>query len=130
MARILMSSTIDSIRALRVMPKVIEAAEYNQVRLALRRLGNPLRVALPDHRGLEIILDDRHWLCVDGNREDLPVMAWTDFDTREHNQAIHVAVPCQLRLYHMHAGLVMGSALEALRQALSEQLAASVTPGK
>ncbi len=118
-----MPGTIDTIRTLRVMPKVIEAAHYNQVRLALLRLGNPLRAALPDHRGLEMILDNRQWLCVDSNFEDLPIMAWADFDTREHNRAIHATVPCQLHLYHMHAGLVMGSALDALSRALAEQLA-------
>ncbi|MEA2079820.1 MAG: hypothetical protein U9P00_08185, partial [Pseudomonadota bacterium] len=90
--------------------------------LALRRLGNPLRVDLPDHRGLEVILNDHHWLCVDSIKDDQPIMAWLDFDTRSHNQALHEPVPCQLRLYHMHAGLVMGSALDALDQSLTGKL--------
>ena len=58
--------------ALRTMPKSIEASVYNHVRLALRRLGFPLRVPVPGHRGLEIILDDRIWLCVDANAEESP----------------------------------------------------------
>jgi hypothetical protein len=117
-----MDLQIDSLRPLRVMPKTIEAACYNHVRLALRRLGKPLRVDLPDHRGLEIILNDRVWLCIDSTHDDQPVMAWLDFDTRRHNAALHEPVPCQLRLYHMHAGLVMGSALDALDRSLTEKL--------
>jgi hypothetical protein len=119
-----MDPHVASIRPLRVMPKTIEAACYNQVRLALRRLGNPLRVELPEHRGLEIILEDDNWLCVDSARNDQPIMAWLCFDTRRHNNALHEPVPCQLRLYHMHAGLIMGSALDALEQSLVAKLAA------
>lgn len=118
-----MDPRIDSIRPLRVIPKTIEAVCYNHVRLALRRLSNPLRVDLPDHPGLEIILNDHHWLCIDSIYDDQPIMLWLDFDTCSHNQALHNPVPCQLRLYHTHAGLVMGSALDALDQALIENLA-------
>jgi hypothetical protein len=114
---------LDEITALRVMPKTIEATCYNHVRLALSRLGNPLRVDIPDHRGLDIILSDQHWLCVDNFRGDQPILAWLDFDTRKHNTGLHEPVTCQLRLYHMHAGLIMGSALDALHQALQKQLA-------
>jgi hypothetical protein len=123
-----MDRRIASIRPLRIMPKTIEAACYNQVRLALLRLGNPLRVALPGHRGLEIILEDSHWVCVNSAFDDQPIMAWLDFDTRKHNKALHEPVPCQLHLYHMHAGLIMGSALDALEQSLIEQLADRPTP--
>jgi len=123
-----MDHCIDSIPPLRVMPKTIEAVCYNHVRLALGRLGNPLRVDLPDHRGLEVILNDHHWLCVDSIKDDQPIMAWLDFDTRRHNQALHEPVPCNLRLFHMHAGLVMGSALDALVQSLAEKLAAEPGP--
>lgn len=117
-----MDHCIDNIRPLRVMEKTIEASCYNRVRLALLRLGNPLRINLPDHRGLEIILNNRHWLCVDGNGDDQLIMAWRDFDTRKHNNALHEAVPCQLRLYHINAGLIMGSALDSLEESLTEKL--------
>jgi len=108
--------------ALRVMPKIIDAACYNHVRLALLRLGRPLRVSLPDHRGLEIILNNDCWVCVDSTHDDQIIMVWLEFDTGKHNQALHAPVPCQLRLYHMCAGLVMGSALEALDQTLADEL--------
>jgi len=121
-----MPHPVYSLPALRIMSKTIEASCYNHVRLALRRLGNPLQVELPDHRGLEIILENHLWLCIDTTNDDQPVMAWLDFDTSGHNQALHEPVPCKLRLYHMHAGLVMGSALDALDQSLAEKLAKAV----
>jgi hypothetical protein len=107
--------------ALRAMPKSIEASIYNHARLALRRLGSPLRVAVPGHRGLEIILDDHTWLCVDANADDQPVMAWLDLATH-HRDNLHEPVNCTLELYHRCAGLVMGSALDSLDGALAEIL--------
>lgn len=106
---------------LRTMPKSIEASVYNHVRLALRRFGAPLRVAVPEHRGLEILLDDNLWLCVDANAEDQPVMAWVEFAVR-HRDNLHEPISCTLELYHRCAGLVMGSALDALNAALNDLL--------
>jgi len=107
--------------ALRTLPKTIEASVYNHVRLALRRLGAPLRIAVPDHRGLEIILDHHLWLCVDANAEDQPVMAWKEFASQGRDD-LQAPVACTLELYHRFAGLVMGSALDALGEALHERL--------
>jgi len=107
------------ISPLRVLPKTIEAGCYNQVRLALLRIGDPLRIDLPDHRALEVILNKKHWLCVDTSQDDQRIMMWSEFDTRKHNSALHEDVPCSLYLYHMHAGLIMGTALEALCNSLN-----------
>ncbi|MHB8729331.1 MAG: hypothetical protein ACYC9K_09910 [Sulfuricaulis sp.] len=105
---------------LRTFPKLIEADNYNRVRLALKRLPRPLRVELPDHRGLDALLDDDGWLVVDTLQADQPVLAWVEFG---HRSALHEPVACVLKLYHVHAGLVMGTALEALDKALKQRLA-------
>lgn len=117
-----MKYPIDSIAPLRIMPKTIEAVCYNHARLALLRIKNPLRIEIEDHRGLEIILMDSYWLCVDSLQDDQPIMAWCDFDKHNHNSALHEPIPCQLHLYHTHAGLIMGSALDSLDKALAEKL--------
>jgi len=83
--------------ALRTLPKAIEASVYNHVRLALRRLGSPLRVAVPGHRGLEIIFESRVWMCVDANAEDQPVMTWLDFGNRGRDN-LQAPVSCILEL--------------------------------
>ncbi len=106
---------------LRVLPRTVKAADFNRVRLALRRLGRPLRVTLAAHRGLEIILDNQAWVCVDSLHQDLLILAWRSFDTAER-YGLHEDVRCELCLYHTHAGLIMGSALEQLGQALTQRL--------
>ncbi|MBL1276742.1 MAG: hypothetical protein COB30_011705 [Ectothiorhodospiraceae bacterium] len=117
-----MTQPIDSIHSLKVMSKIIDAVCYNHARLALLRISNPLRIEIPDHRCLEAILSDDYWLCVDSCQEDQPILAWCDFDKHDHNAALHQPIPCQLRLYHSHAGLIMGSALDSLDRALTEVL--------
>jgi len=114
-----MSSTRD-LPPLRVMPKQLEAACYNQVRLALRRLGEPLSVSLPGHRGLDMLLARTEWVCLDTISDDFPVMAWKDFARAGVN--LHEPVSCRLELYHRCAGLVMGTALDALVEALDGRL--------
>jgi hypothetical protein len=111
-----------NLEPLRSFPKHIEADCYNHVRLALKRLSRPLRLALPDHRGLEVVLDDDGWLIVDSLQADQPVLAWVDFNHRR--DSLHEPVECVLKLYHVHAGLVMGTALEALDKALAGRLTA------
>jgi hypothetical protein len=70
---------------------------------------------------LEIILTDQYWLCIDNCLGDRPIMAWTDFQLSDRS-ALHTPVSCMLRLYHVHAGLVMGEVLEVLGHVLSDKL--------
>ena len=104
---------------LRTVPKRVGAGCYNQVRLALGRLGAPLRVPLARHRGLEMILAKDCWTCVDSLNDDLVVLQWISFDAQR--SALHEPVGCQLQVYHLHAGLVMGSVLEDLEQVLARR---------
>src|SRR5512134_2274609 len=108
-----------NIPPLRVMPKSIDAACYNTVSVALKRLGEPLRLDIPDHRGLEAVLRRHLWLCVDATRDDFdfPVLGWGDFQVHSRSN-LHQPIACQLALYHWNAGLVMGTALESFVAAL------------
>ena len=106
---------------MRIMPKVIEATTFNQARLALLRIGNPLRVSLNGHRCLDVILSQELWLCVDACNDDQPIMAWREIETL-HRDALHQPINCKLHLYHTHASLIMGSALDCLAQELSDLL--------
>lgn len=117
-----LSKRLSELTALRVMPKRVEARCFNDARVALHRIGNPLRIALPDHRGLEVIVAEDAWLCVDSLQEDLPVLAWCEF-AGTAREGLHEPVACELRLYHLHAGLIMGSAVDALTEALDTLLA-------
>ena len=106
---------------MRIMPKVIEATTFNQARLALLRVGNPLRVSLKDHPCLDVILSQEQWLCVDACNGDQPIMAWRDFEMQHRNE-LHKPIECKLYMYHTHAGLIMGTARDCLTEVLKELL--------
>lgn len=100
----------------------IAAERYNRVRLALLRLGAPLRLSVPGLRGIDLLLDTDAWACVDRTLDDLPVVAWVDFE--KHREGLHQPVACQLRYYHVYAGMIVKTAQEAMDQMLADRLAA------
>ena len=112
-------SRLNELPILRSRPIAVEAVRYNRVRLALRRLDNPLRLELPKLRSLDFILEDRLWALVDRDLNDIPVVAWTEFAQRS---ALHRAVPCVLRYYHAHADAVVDKALLKLDDILTSRL--------
>jgi hypothetical protein len=107
--------------ALHTLRKFIPAQDFNRVRLALRRIENPLRFPLGKMHCLEMILSNRFWLCIDSCKEDRPVLAWTAFET-SNRSGLHEPVACDLRLFHVHAGLVMGEILENIGIELQRRL--------
>ena len=108
---------------LRTLPKIIDAACYNRVRLALLRMGSPLRLEIPGHR-LDMVLTDRAWMGIAPWQMEIPMLVWTEFRPRPR-RSLHEPVSCMLHLYHMHAGLIMGTALDDLDKLLIERLAQS-----
>jgi len=100
---------------------LIDGARYNQVRLGLLRLENPLRLKLTGLRGMDIILDDTTWVCVDRTMYDLPVLAWTDFENSNRN-GLHEPVHCQLHFYHIHADLIIETVLATMTSVLTQLL--------
>lgn len=116
-----MPNPLDDHHTLHTMHKIIAAEDYNRVRLALKRIGNPLQFELTSMRCLEIILNDQYWLCFDSCMDDQPVMAWTAFEVSGRS-ALNAPVECELRLYHVHGGLVMGEVLEELGHSLETML--------
>ncbi|HKJ76711.1 MAG TPA: hypothetical protein VKA64_05865 [Gammaproteobacteria bacterium] len=99
----------------------LEAGRYNRVQVALKRLGEGLRLELPELKHLEFILQRDAWVVVDTDLEDLPVLAWTDFQV-EGRAALHEPVPCRLRLYHANAGLLIKTVLGAMDTILERRL--------
>lgn len=106
---------------MRSLPKSVDAKYYNRVRLALLRLANPLRVSLDELGDADMILEDGVWLCVDRSRDDLPLLAWKDFE-RKDRAALHQPIECTLHLYHAHAGMLMGRVLPELDRVLDRKL--------
>lgn len=105
-----MKSRIEDIPKLKTEPSAVDAHRYNQIKLGLLRVENPLRLELPGLRGMDIILDNTTWVCVDRTLYDLPVLAWTDFAAAGRS-ALHEPIRCLLHYYHIHAELIKDTVL-------------------
>jgi len=112
-------SRINDLPILSSRTTTVSAERYNEIRLALRRLENPLRIQLPKLRTLDFILEDELWAIVDRDLNDMPVAVWTDF---EHRSTLHQPVSCTLRHYHAHADVVIDKAWDILDEILKERL--------
>lgn len=99
----------------------IGAERYNLFRLALLRLGSPLQINLPGLRSLDMRLDEDSWVVIDTKLNDLPVVAWTLFNT-DRRDNLHLPIRCRITHYHAHATLVMETALRETADTLREQL--------
>lgn len=117
-----MKSRLSKIPILKAEAYHINASYYNRVRLALTRLGKPLRIELINLCGLDVILDDNEWICVDRNVSDLPSVAWTDFKIGARNN-LHKPVACQVRYYQDHADLVCDTVLFSINRYLKTEMA-------
>lgn len=100
---------------------VLDALYYNHVQVALNRLGESLRMGIPGLKTLDLILQRDAWIIVDRAFNDVPIAAWTNFDTQRRT-ALHAPVHCQIRLFHAHAGAILKRVLEAMEMLLGEQL--------
>lgn len=114
----------------------MRAEDYNLVHIALKRLGNPLRVELPQLRTLDLVLEKEAWIVVDRSLNDIPVVAWIDFNV-SHRETLHEPVTCERRTYHTHALIIIDKVIEAMHLILGEKLeqvspagSESVTPIK
>lgn len=106
---------------IRVLPKTVPAEVYNHVRLALLRFKAPIQFELREHRGLAISLERFYWHCVETYSSGRTIMVWSQFDLEERC-AIHAPVKCELSIYHIQAGLVMGSVLDELSDIVALRL--------
>lgn len=115
-----MYSRLNDVPILESCPTLLDATHFNHVQHALHHLGESIRLQLPRLRHLDLILERQAWIIVDRGLNDIPVAAWTDFATDRDN--LHQPVPCTLRLYHIHAHLILRHTLEAMELLLGEQL--------
>lgn len=98
----------------------VAAPLYNLWRRARMNLGLPLRFDLPDDPGVSMILEEGHWVCVNRLQQDLPILAWHDFQQRR--AALHEPVACILDYYHFAASRYRQPALDAMEKVLNVRL--------
>lgn len=99
----------------------VSANLHNLARIALKRLGNPLRFELPRLRTLDFVLEDDAWIVVDRALNDIPIIAWLNFSTH-HRSNLHEPITCERRSYHAHATMITDKTIEAMQLILGEQL--------
>ena len=118
-----MRSRLDDIPTFSVRESQLRAQDFNLVRIALKRLGTPIRLELPRLRTLDFILEKDLWVIVDRSLNDIPVVAWLDFDESSRT-TLHEPISCQRRTYHTHAAIIIDKAFEAMHLLLGEKLSA------
>lgn len=112
-----MKSRLEGIPPYSTEASTIPAALFNEVRLAILRLDKSLNFPIPGLRTLELILDEEAWIVIDASLNEIPVLAWTDFETRDRSN-LHQPISCRLITYHAHAKLI----LEKVKQAIHKEL--------
>ena len=100
---------------------MIDAQYYNTVQTAFKRLGEEIRLGIPQLRTLDLILQRDAWIVVDRAMNDIPIAAWLHFDSARR-EALHTPIHCQLRLFHAHGGVITKRVLEAMELLLGERL--------
>jgi hypothetical protein len=115
-----LSARLQELPVYQRLPDSIDAHRFNRVRLALRRVANPLRFELAGLRGLDLSLEDEAWVCADRTLNDMPVLAWLEFAAGR--TALHLPVACQLRYYHAHAELIRARVLALIDEVVDARL--------
>lgn len=100
----------------------VDAVYYNDVQTALKRLGGQIRLRIPELKHLDLILQKDAWIIVDRVLNDVPIAAWTNFETQNRDN-LHKAIPCEIRYFHYAARMVLNRTLKAMDLMLRESLA-------
>jgi hypothetical protein len=122
-----MKPSLPNLPVLKSLPMRMEAVHYNNVFLALRRLGEPLRLMLPGMRGFDVHLDRDAWVCFDRTSDNRPLLAWTNFRGNARS-GLYESVPCRLLLYHPYATLLMRNLPEEISRLLIRRLSHRAEP--
>lgn len=120
-----MKSRLDDVPVLKSKSSTVDAAHFNTIRLGLLRLGAPLRYQIPELRGLDILMDDQLWLCVDRTLDDLPVIAWKDFDVAGR-AGLDQPIPCTMLYFHAHGDVIVDKVLDFIASKLDRLIHADL----
>jgi hypothetical protein len=116
-----MKSSLPDLPILKSLPLRMEAVHYNNVYLALHRLGDPLCLTLSGVRGFEVQLSHDAWVCFDRTSGNHPLLAWTGFRGNARS-GLYEPVPCRLLMYHPYASLLMRSLPREISRLLIRRL--------
>jgi hypothetical protein len=112
----------DEVLILNRRPGSIDANYFNRAQTALKRIGHQIRFKIPTLNHLDLIVQEDAWIVVDRVLNDVPIVAWTDFQT-EGRDSLHEPITCEVRLYHFAARMVLKTTLDAMEDILGKTLA-------
>ena len=95
----------------------VEAGLYNLWRRARLHFKFPMRLPVTGHEGVVLILEEDEWVCADVRQNDLPILAWVEFEDWNRD-ALHVPVNCKLNYYHFAASKFRADALASMKEGL------------
>ena len=95
----------------------IDARYFNVAQTALKRSKEPIRFKIPTLNHLDLLVQQDAWIIVDRVLYDMPIVAWTDFEIDDRD-SLHEPIPCQVRLYHFAARMVLNTTLKAMQDIL------------
>ena len=99
---------------------LVDSKIYNLWRRAKLHFATPIRLSL-NFKDIVLVLEDREWVCVDETQNDMPVLAWVEFEDKGRD-VLHEPVKCKLNHYHYAASKLHDSALEQMGSMLEEML--------
>ena len=106
----------------------IDAQYFNVAQTALKRSKEPIRFKIPTLNHLDLLVQQDAWIIVDRVLYDMPFVAWTDFEIDERDN-LHKPIPCQVRLYHFAARMVLNTTLKAMQDILGHLIKEQVKDG-
>lgn len=99
----------------------VNATYYNHVQTALKRINAEIRLQIPRLKHLDLILQKDAWIVVDKVLNDVPIVAWTNFQV-DHRDSLHEPVKCEILFFHYAATMIMNHTLKAMDVMLGEEL--------
>jgi hypothetical protein len=111
----------DEILILDRWPGTIDANYFNQAQTALKRIKEQIRFKVPTLNHLDLIVQEDAWIVVDRVLNDVPVVCWTDFQV-EGRDSLHEPVPCEIRIYHFAARMILKTTLDAMKSILGQSV--------
>jgi len=102
-------------------PGSIDAHYFNQAQTALKRIGKQIRFKIPTLNHLDLIVQEDAWIVVDRVLDEVPVVAWTDFQTKDRDN-LHEPINCEVRLYHFAARMILKTTLDAMEEILGQSV--------
>lgn len=116
-----MKSRLEGLPTFSSESSTVPAALFNEVRLAIIRLDKSLRFPIEGLRNLELILDEETWVVVDVSLNEIPILAWIDFQAHHRNN-LHEPISCRLLTYHMHANVIIDQVKQAIHDEIDSRL--------